>query len=108
VVCWGKKSKKINQNKNKKTTTQNQENIKQNSPKKQGDNSSIVSELKHVESICGTRGAFAALKKDGTVATWGDKGQKMRRTYRITNLFEPQRRRKNEEKRQRKGKKERK
>ena len=36
----------------------------------------VVSELKQVEAICASSGAFAALKRDGTVTTWGDKGQR--------------------------------
>ena len=40
-----------------------------------GDNSS-ASDLKQVQAICGSYGAFAALKKDGTVESWGDKGYK--------------------------------
>jgi len=36
-----------------------------------GDSSKVSTELKHVEAICATMGAFAALRKDGTVVTWG-------------------------------------
>ena len=39
-----------------------------------GDSSAVASELKQVQAICGSAGAFAALKKDGTVASWGSKG----------------------------------
>lgn len=40
-----------------------------------GDNSS-ASKLKQVQAICGSSGAFAALKMDGTVESWGDEGHK--------------------------------
>lgn len=34
----------------------------------------MAGELKEVVAICGTFGALAALREDGTVATWGHAG----------------------------------
>jgi len=39
-----------------------------------GDSSKVAAELKQVEGICGSQYAFAALKKDGSVTAWGQKG----------------------------------
>ena len=39
-----------------------------------GDSSSVAGELKEVEAVRGTCRAFAALRKDGTVVTWGEPG----------------------------------
>ncbi|MCP4472199.1 MAG: hypothetical protein GY815_16230, partial [Gammaproteobacteria bacterium] len=36
-----------------------------------GDSSSVASSLTGVESIAATSRAFAAIKSDGTVVTWG-------------------------------------
>lgn len=38
-----------------------------------GDCSAVASELKQVVGLCGSEKAFAALKRDGTVTTWGNK-----------------------------------
>ena len=37
-----------------------------------GDSSSVQQDLVNVVKIYSTRGAFAALRKDGTVRTWGN------------------------------------
>lgn len=51
-----------------------------------------------MEGICGSGGAFAALKKDGTVATWGHKGQEKKKKEK-----QKQKRKKERKKRERKN-----
>ena len=36
-----------------------------------GKSSGVQDQLKNVQQICGTRGAFAAILADGSVVTWG-------------------------------------
>lgn len=37
-----------------------------------GDSAAVRTELRHVQHIAASNGAFAALRSDGSVVTWGD------------------------------------
>ena len=40
-----------------------------------GDSSGVQDQLRNVQQICGTGGAFAAILSDGSVVTWGDQSR---------------------------------
>ena len=53
------------------------------------DSSQVQAQLCHVRRVCGSLGAFAALKADGSIVTWGCKEAGMGEVFLLNHHFLP-------------------